>query len=269
MIFDGKAFAREIEDRVAKQVSTMSVKPKIVSLLVGNDPASELYTRLKSKAAERVGINFEVMRVEDSGKLRDELKRVASRDNVTGVMIQLPIPGVSRKDTEEIIQEIPLTKDVDGLRWRESGIKPATVRGILSIIGSVARDKQKFVVFGARGAVGSPLVHYLKNMGREVSEIEWDTPNPSGSLPEGEVIISCVGKAGLITADMLSSNMIAIDVGMSELNGKVVGDMTQEVYQKVSYAVGVPNGVGPVTIASLLENAVDICQKRVELVEVK
>lgn len=257
MMFDGKAFAREIEDRVAKQVKAMAVKSKIVSLLVGNDPASELYTRLKSKAAERVGIDFEVMRVEDSGKLKEVLSKVVSRDDVTGVMIQLPIPGVSRKDTEEIIKEIPLTKDVDGLRWRESGVKPATVRGILSIIDSIAYDKNKFVVFGARGAVGSPLVHYLKEGDREVSEIEWDTPNTAGRLPEGEVIISCVGKAGLITADMVSSNMIVIDVGMSEVGGKVVGDMIQEVYQKVSYAVGVPNGVGPVTIASLLENAVD------------
>ncbi len=267
MIFDGRAFAREIEQQVNYKVRNLVKKPRIVSVLVGDDPSSELYTRLKKQAAERVGIVFEVVRLE-SGFSSDQnqglgsrIKEIGEREDVTGVMVQLPLPGVSRKDTQEIVQVIPLEKDVDGLRWEESGIKPATVRGILSIVDEIATGKTKFVVLGSRGAVGLPLTHFLREMGKEVIEVESDTPEPTRRVLVGEVVISCVGKAGLVTEEMVRDGVVAIDVGMSEVEGKVVGDMTQGVYDKASMAVPVPGGVGPVTIASLMRNAWELADK--------
>jgi methylenetetrahydrofolate dehydrogenase (NADP+) / methenyltetrahydrofolate cyclohydrolase len=255
MIFDGKAFARKIEEQLIYRVRNLIKKPRIVSILVGDDPASALYTRLKKQAAERVGIAFEVVYT-----TKDALVQTIAEasDRSDGVMLQLPIPGLQGQALKEVLLAIPLEKDVDGLRWEESKIMPATVRGILSLIDEIARDKTKFAVLGSRGSVGRPLVHFLKQRGAVVSEIELDTPEPTRSLLEGEVVISCVGKAGLVTADMINSISIAIDVGMSQVDGKVVGDMTQEVYQKASIAVPVPGGVGPVTIASLMANAVEI-----------
>lgn len=266
MIFDGRAFAREIEEQVKARVAKMEVKPKIVSIVVGDDPASVLYTRLKEEAAERVGIEFEVVKQTNipTNQLRNLITEIAAREEVTGVMVQLPIPGIPRGRTPRMLESIPLEKDVDGLRWEESGIKPATVRAVLAILDNIKRPtihnlrSKSYVVMGARGAVGRPLVHFLRKRGVEVAEVEWDTPEPTRRLLEGEVVISCVGKAGLVQAEMVQDGVIAIDVGMSEIEGKVVGDMTGEVYQKASVAVPVPGGVGPVTVASLIANAVDL-----------
>jgi methylenetetrahydrofolate dehydrogenase (NADP+)/methenyltetrahydrofolate cyclohydrolase len=134
------------------------------------------------------------------------------------------------------------------------------VRAILAIVDEIAMDKTEFVVLGAHGAVGRPLVHFLKQRGAQVAEVEWDTPLPSGRLPDGQVVISCVGKAGLVIGEMVRDGVIVIDVGMSEVEGRVVGDMTDEVCQKASVAVPVPGGVGPVTIACLMQNVVDLTE---------
>lgn len=249
MIFDGKAFAREIEDKVKTKVLTMQQKPRIVSVLVGSDPASILYTKLKKSAAERCGIDFEVVRL---NTLTNEIAKIGARQEVSGVMVQLPLPELLRGETPKLLAAIPLAKDVDGLRWEESGVKPATVRAILSIVDEVAVGKTKFVVLGARGMVGRPLVYFLKERGAEVLEVEWDTPDPFDLVAQGEVVISCVGKGGVVTGEMVREGVIAIDVGSP------MGDMRQEVYDKASVAVAVPGGVGPVTIACLLQNALDL-----------
>jgi methylenetetrahydrofolate dehydrogenase (NADP+)/methenyltetrahydrofolate cyclohydrolase len=257
MIFDGKAFAAEIEERVRVAVLEKAVQPKVVSILVGNDPASELYTRLKHKAAERVGILYEVERV-SLDNIERRLHELKADEHVMGVMVQLPIPGLTVAQTEEVLQLIPIAKDVDGLRWRDSGVKPAVVRAVLSIVERVAHDKTTIAILGSGGAVGTPLTKFLRELGYQVQEIEVDTPNPSETAQNAHVVISCVGKAGLVTPEMITPESVVIDVGMSEKDGKVVGDMTQEVYQKASMAVGVPGGVGPVTVASLMQNIVDL-----------
>jgi methylenetetrahydrofolate dehydrogenase (NADP+)/methenyltetrahydrofolate cyclohydrolase len=257
MIFDGKAFARRIEEQLVYKVRNFAKKPRIVSILVGDDPASALYTRLKKQAAERVGIEFDVQHL-DKDQLVDHITQIS--ENYDGVMIQLPIAGLQGHALQEVLSAIPLEKDVDGLRWEESGIMPATVRAVLSLVDEIAKDKTIFAVLGSRGAVGRPLVYFLKERRSEVTEIEFDTKKPEELTRGAEVVISCVGKAGLVTDEMVRDGMIVIDVGMSEVDGKVVGDMTQEVYQKASVAVPVPGGVGPVTIASLMANAIDVCQ---------
>lgn len=270
MLFDGKAFAREMEEQVSLKVAKLKVKPKIVSILVGDDRASAVYTRLKKEAALRVGIGFEVIELDLRFKMQDLRKKIEElgiREDVTGVMVQLPIPGLQGQELKQVLSAIPLNKDVDGLRWEESGIKPATVKAVLAILDKIALESRiwdlgsSFVVLGARGAVGRPLVHFLRERGVEVTEIEWDTELPAGRLPEGQVVISCVGKAGVVTEDMVRDGVIAIDVGMSEVNGKVVGDITKEAYQKASISVQVPGGVGPVTIACLLQNSLELSER--------
>lgn len=261
MIFDGRAFAKETEEKLRTEVEKLSKKIKIVSLVVGDDPASELYSRLKQKAAVRVGIEFEISRINDGSSLDDmkeRIREIAAKTEVSGVMIQLPIANVNGKELLELLSQIPLSKDVDGLRWSESGVVPATVKAILSLVDQIASDKHRFSVFGSSGSVGKPLVHYLRKRGAQVDEIEWNTQNPELMTQNAEVVISCVGKAGLVTAEMITTEAIAIDVGMSEVEGKIRGDMTQEVYQKASMAVPVPGGVGPNTISCLLQNAFEL-----------
>lgn len=268
MIFDGRAYAKEIEEKVKNRVEKLEPKPKIVSVLVGDDPASVLYTKLKREAAERVGIQFEILKIVDRKLSIVELKRIiaelGNRYDVTGVMVQLPLPGVSRKDVDEILEAIPLAKDIDGLRYRESNVMPATVRAVIEILDNIESSmidnlrSKNYVVVGARGSVGTPLVYYLQKRGIKAVELEWDTQRDKVEelLRHGEVIVSCVGKEGLITPDMINDGAIVIDVGAPS------GDMTKEVYQKASIAVGVPNGVGPVTIASLLVNTEDLYDRK-------
>lgn len=285
MIFDGKAFASEIEVGVRTRLRQDygGRRPKIVSVIVGDDPASVLYTKLKKQLAERVGIEFEIYNYQQTNKLttqlKDTVRKIGEREDVTGVMVQLPIPGLRGEASlqgqalQEVLLAIPLTKDVDGLRWEESGVRPATVLAILTICESIANNQypitnnqtisnnqkinkfweKKFVVLGARGAVGRPLVHFLKKRrAKNITKIEWDTPDPARIILAGDVVISCVGKGGIVTGEMVKDGVIAIDVGQP------FGDMTQEVYQKASVAVPVPGGVGPVTIACLMENCLDL-----------
>lgn len=267
MIFDGRKFAKEIEESVKTRTKTLKRRPKVVSILVGTDEASSLYVKLKNQAAERVGIDFEIPKIEQ-GKTIHELghmiMNIGDREDVDGIMVQLPIPGIDKLEHEKILSMIPLHKDVDGLRWEQSGVKPATVSAVLSILQEIgekyANDiwSRKFAVLGAGGAVGRPLVNFLRAKGVDVSELEWDTKSPEIIIKNSGVVISCVGKAGIVTSDMISANTIVVDVGMSSQEGKVVGDMDPLVYQKASIAVPVPHGVGPVTIACLLQNVLEV-----------
>lgn len=319
MIFDGRILASEIEDRVAVKVRQLKAKPKVVSLVVGSDGASLRYSKLKQECAKRVGIEFEILAL-PAGTAKSALQKLVrelgQREDVSGVMIQLPLPGFDQKDQGEIVELIPDVCDVDGMMWERSGVVPATVRAVLSVCEEIAKNqipnsksqtnsntqtinrkteselwKKRFVVLGAKGAVGRPLVYFLRSAGVEVEEVEWDTPNPELIIKKGEVVISCVGKPGLVTGEMVREGVVAIDVGMSRANSKseirnskqirnsknknlkqfdvvdlensaslrskVVGDMTREVYLKASVAVPVPFGVGPVTIASLMENTLE------------
>lgn len=262
MIFDGRAFAKTIENQLRLRLLTSKIKPKIVSILVGNDPASELYIKLKGEAAERVGIEFEAVRVERAEEISKEIE---NRGEATGIMIQLPILGLRGETLKEVLTAIPLEKDIDGLRWRESGVMPATVAAVISILQELKVNNiwdKRFVVWGARGAVGEPLVHLLRGRGAKVAEIEIETENPGEISRSGEVVISCVGKPGVVTAEMVRPGSIVVDVGISQVEGKVLGDMVQEVYDQAVVTVPVPGGVGPVTVSSLLQNTVELYANR-------
>lgn len=269
MKFDGKAFAKEIEEQVRNKVTNLPAskaglvtKPKIVSVLIGDDPASALYTKLKKAAAQRVGIEFEIVRFESefgdnkNQDLGSRIKEIGERDDVTGLMIQLPIPGLQDRALKDVLIEIPFSKDVDGLRYPESGVVPPVVDGVLKIIDKIEDPANlkagKYVVIGATGFVGSALCRELEERGLLVLKVDSETKNSADVIMRGDVIISCVGKEGIISGDMIRDNRIVIDVGSP------LGDMTREVYQKASVSVEVPGGVGPVTIACLMANAVDI-----------
>lgn len=256
MIFDGKAFANEIEKQVKDRVAKMEKKPKIVSILVGDDPASELYTRLKRAAAGRCGIDFEVMRLEKWNEA--VAKKLGESAKVTGLMVQMPVPGMSREKQSDVLSAIPLNKDIDGLRWQESGVMPATVRAILSILEKIETNwRDKFVVVGGTGSIGKPLGHFLKlGYGVEAVVANSKTRDLASVTRTADVLVSCVGREGIITGEMVRQGAVTVDVGAPK------GDMTSEVYLKARIATPVPGGVGPVTVATLLQNAVDMVQSQ-------
>ncbi len=270
-VFDGRAFAYETERKLvnrANELKLMGIHPKLVAVITTRDPASELYIKLKKKAAERVGIEMEVFELVSNR--RDyrfflNLLAVFNRDPlVHGIMIQLPLAKRYQPYQKWIFEAIRPEKDVDGLR-EESPFMPATVKAIISIIEEAGRQvllrkPPPVFVVGSNGAVGKNLLKHLTRLGYEAKGFDkrpvadwrdlWGVP--SFMSLKADVVVSATGTPGLITAKHIAKGAAVIDVGSPK------GDVRfREVKSKASFITPVPGGVGPVTIVSLLENLLE------------
>ncbi len=224
MIIDGKAIAAERAVVLKLKVQSLKRPPKLTIVMVGDDPASKIYVNLKMKKAQEVGIETE---------LRTDLDTDAD-----GIIVQMPGP-------QELVDQIPLEKDVDGLR-EGSPFLPATVKAILSLI-----SKGTVVVVGQGRLVGKPLADYLEKNNFKVIRCDINTSDLKKETLKGDVLVSATGVDGLITADMVKPGAIVIDVGK---------DVDFENVKEIAGAVTPPiGGVGPMTVISLLENVVDAC----------
>jgi methylenetetrahydrofolate dehydrogenase (NADP+) / methenyltetrahydrofolate cyclohydrolase len=256
IIFDGRMYAAKIEQEVREKVAKMPRKPKLVSILDPNDVGSVVYTNIKKKKAESLGILFESYQLPvDSYQLINQLN---NDENVDGIMIQLPF-----SDSDNLIKLIDPKKDVDGLR-EGSEFMPATVRAVMEILNFACTPLSSLppnlggrwrqpegstaVVIGNQGEVGSRLMKYLPEntigMGRKDFDVE--------KIKQADIIISCTGSEGLIKPEMISEGVICIDVGYPN------GDFVPECAQKAAFFTPVPGGVGPVTVAMLFANLVRI-----------
>lgn len=256
-IFDGKRFAWKLEGQLRTQVAKLiklGIRPKLVSLLVGSDPASVLYTNLKKHKAESVGIQMAVR----SGKWKtdkeiiEEIEILNKNVSVHGIMVQLPLPDALKADTQAILNAIAPKKDVDGL-GQESHFVQATVRAVLVILveAQAIPKKHSVVVVGADGMVGKGIFHQLTLKGFTVHGVDVENHTPAPITQNADVLISATGHPALIKANMVKDGAIVIDVGSPK------GDVDfLPVSRKTSFITPVPGGVGPVTIVSLLENLV-------------
>ena len=276
-IVDGKKIAQEIEGKLKREVSLLGKRglaPKLVSIIIGGDPISHLYVRLKQKAAERVGIEFEkkvfpVAVGYETLKMYFGLKNKDKR--VHGIMVQLPIPGSGRQKSKDrslkILSLIDPKKDVDCLTPENFGLLamgrqrflPATVEAVLTILKheKVKLLGKNIVVVGASNIVGKPLALILKNLNEmgTVTICRSKTKDLPSFTKKADILISATGVRSLIRAEMVKSGAAVVDVGESRLKGKVVGDVDFEQVKKVaSLITPVPGGVGPLTVVSLLKN---------------
>lgn len=250
IIFDGKSFANKKIEVVKKQVSDLKTRGiflHLATIIIGSDPASKLYVNLKKKKAESIGIEVSVYVIPEIAK-KDEVVKLISMLNidkcVTGIMIQLPIPGELSKCKKEFINLIDSKKDVDGLK-KNSGFTHPTAQAVLEILEFAQKEtntKVKTVsVFGEKGMVGSSVVKLLIQSNYKIVK----------DSKFADAVISAVGKKRLVTSEMVKKDAIVIDVGSPK------GDVDfKEVEKKASFITPVPGGVGPVTIACLLENLV-------------
>lgn len=266
IIFDGRAFAEEKREElkiVVAGLKSRGTSPHLASILIGNDEASALYVSLKKKAAEKIGAELDPYYLPESVKLTDVLMLIDSLNtdaNVHGIMVQLPIPGELGNHKGEIIGAIDPKKDIDGLREDSHFLHPTSkaVMDILHEAENILRlplkeQPYKVAVVGSTGMVGTPLVKELKKEGYEVFEINGKTENISSITSKSDIVISSTGVPNLIKPDMVKDGVIAIDVGSPH------GDFDPEVEKKSAFFTPVPGGVGPVTIACLLENLIDAC----------
>jgi len=258
-IFDGQKLAKEKEEKLKAEIKKVKIKPKLVVVLVGDDPASRLYVELKKEAAERVGIDFELKKFKKSISQDSIIAYIQEKNGekaTSGIMVQLPLP--KNFDEFKIRRSIHPFKDVDCLHPKNLGMLllgkptyyPAAVKAVLAIIKNL--KGRKVVIVGASNLVGKPLAMVLSNLGATVTLCRSTTRNLAKHTKMADILVSATGKPGLIKKEMVKKGAVVIDVGETK------GDVEEDVAQVASFLTPVPGGVGPVTVVSLLENVVKL-----------
>ncbi|WP_025209766.1 bifunctional methylenetetrahydrofolate dehydrogenase/methenyltetrahydrofolate cyclohydrolase FolD [Hippea sp. KM1] len=269
VILDGKALSKKIKENIKEEVRLLKEKgiiPGLAVILVGDNPASQVYVNMKTKACEEVGIysiNHRMPAEITEKELIDVIKMLNDNPMVHGILVQLPLPKHIRE--ERIIEAIDYTKDVDGFHPYNMGrlargnplFSSCTPLGIMKMFEEYHIDLEgkDVVMVGAGNITGKPMALMLLNANATVEVCHIYTKDLKEKTRQADIVISAVGKPSLITEDMVKEGAIVIDVGISRVNGKVVGDVDFEnVSKKASYITPVPGGVGPMTIAMLLYN---------------
>lgn len=277
-IIDGKQVAARCREELKQQVAALRARgiiPGLAVILVGEDPASQVYVRNKHRACEELGIHSEQYTLSadtDRQTLLDLITELNGREEVDGILVQLPLPG--HLDEKEILSAIDPAKDVDSFHPQNVGrlvigdyfFAPCTPSGILTLIDSAGVDLtgKECVVIGRSNIVGKPMALMLLHRNATVTVCHSKTRDLPSVTRRADVLISAVGKAGFVTADMVKPGAVVIDVGMNRNQaGKLCGDVDFESVSRVAgYLTPVPGGVGPMTITMLLRSTVLSAQNR-------
>lgn len=264
MILYGKPVVEAIENEIREEIKKLAgenIKPFLAVILVGDDPASLLYTRKKQEKAESLGMGFRLYHFPATIAQSDIeviINDLNQNKNVHGIIIQLPLPD--GYDTDKLLSLIDKEKDVDGLN---GGFATPTAGAILELLKfhDINLVGKKVVLVGHGKLVGQPLEKILKNKNIDLEVCDSKTLNLKPITLSADIIITGVGKPNLITADMVNEKAVIIDAGTAESSGSTVGDVAPEVYAKVAAYSPVPGGVGPITVIKLLKNVVEAAQK--------
>jgi len=272
VILDGKLVASEVKQQVAVQVEQLAmrgIKPFLATIQVGDDPASSSYLRGKHKAAEDVGIqseNHHLSANTDQDKLEALLSQLNTNPKVHGILVQLPLPRGF--DQDRFIERIIPYKDVDGLHPINEGrlaagkeeLVPCTPKGIIKLLShyKVPIAGQRAVIINRTTLVGRPLANLLLNRDATITICHSKTPNLAQITKTADVLVSAVGRENFqIRPDHVKPNAAVVDVGLTRVEGKLRGDVDFEAVSRLAgFITPVPGGVGPMTVACLLENTV-------------
>jgi methylenetetrahydrofolate dehydrogenase (NADP+)/methenyltetrahydrofolate cyclohydrolase len=277
-LIDGKVIAQQLRATVKEKVSLRLNKglraPGLAVILVGSDPASQVYVGSKRKACEEVGFvsrSYDLPKTTSEQELLALVSELNNDDAIDGILVQLPLPKGLNADL--IIEHINPLKDVDGfhpsnvgkLVLRQPGLRPCTPKGIITLIESTGVDPKGLdaLVIGASNIVGRPMGLELLLAKCTVTTTHRFTKDLEGKVRSADLIVVAVGKAGFIPGEWIKEGAIVIDVGINRLdNGKLVGDVEFDVAKnKASFITPVPGGVGPMTVASLIENTLIACEQ--------
>ncbi len=273
-IINGKEISAAIREEIKAGVQRMSVRPGLAVVLVGDDPASAVYVRNKSKACAEVGIYSEVYRLpEETGReqLLGLIEQLNQSPLIHGILVQLPLP--KHLDPEEVIMAIDPAKDVDAFHPVNVGkimignydFLPCTPAGVMELLhrSGIEVSGKECVVIGRSNIVGKPQAMLLLHENATVTVCHSKTRDLPSVCRRADILVSAVGKAKFVTADMVRNGAVVIDVGMNrDENGKLCGDVDFEpVSEKASYITPVPGGVGPMTITMLLKNTVTAAKR--------
>lgn len=276
-IISGKIMSEEIRNdirtRVEKLKNEYDYVPGLSVILVGDDPASEIYVNNKGKGCTEVGIRSETIRMPaetTQEELIGTIRRLNDDHSVNGILVQLPLPRHINENT--VLAEIVPEKDVDGfhllnvgrLMTGNEGVVPCTPKGALKMIKSTGVDLngKEAVVIGRSNIVGKPMAMLLLQENCTVTVCHSRTKNLAEHTRNADVLVVAVGKAGFVKGDMIKPGAVVIDVGINRVNGKVTGDVDFESASEVAgWITPVPGGVGKMTITMLLENTVEAAER--------
>ncbi|MCY8542120.1 bifunctional methylenetetrahydrofolate dehydrogenase/methenyltetrahydrofolate cyclohydrolase FolD [Bacillus haynesii] len=278
-IIDGKETAKEKRGQLAKEVEELKkqgVIPGLAVILIGDDPASLSYVRGKKKAAEAMGIRFQLDHFDASfseQELLEVIDQYNQNDDFHGILVQLPLPD--HISEQAVIERISPDKDVDGFHplnvgkmlLGEDTFLPCTPAGIVELLKKTEIDLsgKEVVVVGRSNIVGKPVGQLLLNENATVTYCHSRTADITAHTKKADILIVAVGKANFIKADQMKEGAVVIDVGVNRLdNGKLVGDVDfEEAKEKASYITPVPGGVGPMTITMLAHNTVKSAKRTI------
>jgi len=273
-IIDGKALANQLKEELKEEVAKLPTKPVLAVIIVGENPASQVYVRHKHRMAEAIGITSIQKKFPESISEEDLLKEIAELNQnkeVNGILVQLPLP--KHINTRKVLTAVDYEKDVDGfhpinmgsIAYGESDLIPCTPKGIMKLIESVPLDisGKDACVVGRSTIVGKPIAMLLTNKSATVTVTHSRTKNLSHYTKHADILVVAVGKAKFITKDMVKEDAVIIDVGINRIDGKLFGDVDFENVKDHCHAITpVPGGVGPMTVAMLMENTVIAYKKQ-------
>lgn len=281
-ILDGKKCSQEILDKIKEKVAALKNSnkrvPGLAVIIVGNNPASKIYVNSKVKACEKVGFYSKAIFLDENisqAELLENIQALNNDENIDGILVQLPLPKHLNED--EICNAIDTAKDVDGFKaenlgkvmlGKEDGMVPCTPQGIMYLLDSI-KDINLYgmngVVIGRSNIVGKPISSLLINRGVTTTVCNSRTKNIEDILRNADIIIAALGKPKFLKENMVKEGAIIIDVGINRVDGKLCGDVDFENVSKLaSFITPVPGGVGPMTIAMLLNNTLRAYDKRGE-----
>ena len=275
-ILDGKTMSAEIKAQIADKVKVLKEKgvtPGLAVILVGNDPASEIYVRNKQIGCDETGMNGQTIKMPEittQEELEQEIDRLNRDETVHGILVQLPLP--KHLDEQAALAKIRPEKDVDGFHLINAGhmmtgtegVVACTPKGALYMIKSTGEDLtgKEAVVIGRSNIVGKPMAMLLLRENCTVTICHSRTQNLKEHTRRADILVAAVGKAGFVTADMVKPGAIVIDVGINRVDGKVRGDVDFNAVSEIAgWITPVPGGVGKMTIAMLLSNTVEAAER--------
>ena len=274
IILDGKKCSEMRLELLKEEISDSGLYPHLATVIVGSDPASKMYVRMKHRACEQVGIGsvgIELPEDATTAMVLEAVMRLNRDPDIDGILVQLPLP--KQVDAERVIEAIRPEKDVDGYHPENLGLlfsgKPrftsCTPTGIMTLL-----KEYKIPIAGARAVVvgrsidvGRPMAALLLNADATVTICHSRTKNLAEELQRADILVSAIGKAHFIQPEMVKPGAVVIDVGINHLDGKLVGDVDYATVSGIASAITpVPGGVGPMTIALLLRNTLTACRAR-------
>jgi len=282
-ILDGKKLANilnlELKEKIKTSVEKTGVIPKLVTIIVGNNPSSLVYVNIKRKTCEKVGIKSIIRELNENiplNQLIGEILKYNNDPNIHGILLQLPLPENLRAKTSEIVDYIVPSKDVDGANSATKGklfnyeeeLAPCTPKGIIKLLEFYKVDLRgkEVVIINRSNLVGKPLIFMLLKRNATVSICHTSTRDIDTHIKNADILIVAVGKPKFITKDKIKEGIIIVDVGINRVDGKLCGDVDFEgVINKCSKITPSPGGVGPLTVAFLMQNTYLAYKKQLKL----